>query len=57
MDVTNSRVEKLEHILRELMEIHAASPGEQPLQFRLWLDLAISEARTQLERVRMATIH
>lgn len=57
MEVRSRRVEKLERILKELMEIQALSPGVQPQQFRLWLDLAITETRTQLEKVRMATVH
>jgi hypothetical protein len=57
MEVRSRRVEKLERILEELMEIHALSPGAQPYSFRVWLDLAITEARTQLEKVRMETIH
>lgn len=57
MEVTSRRVEKLERILKELMEIHALSPGVQPQQFRAWLDLAITETRTQLEKVKMQTVH
>lgn len=57
MDIRTSHVEKLERILKELIEIHALSPGVQPQQFRAWLDLAITEARTQLEKVRMETVH
>lgn len=57
MEATSRRVEKLERILKELMEIHALSPGVQPQQFRAWLDLAITETRTQLEKVKMQTVH
>lgn len=57
MEVRSRRVEKLERILKELMEIHALPDGAEPRQFRLWLDLAITETRTQLEKVRMETVH
>lgn len=57
MDVRSIRVAKLERILRELMEIHALSPGEEPGELQAWLDLAISEARDQLAKVRLETVH
>jgi hypothetical protein len=56
-EVRHSRIENLERILRELLEIHALAPGAQACQFRLWLDLAISETRSQIEKMRMETIH
>lgn len=57
MEVGNKRVENLERILRELLEIHAQEPAMQARQFRTWLDLAITEARSQLERMRLGTVH
>lgn len=57
MEFRDRRIENLERILRELLEIHALAPGAQPRPFLLWLDLAITETRTQLEKVRMETIH
>lgn len=57
MKASIGRIEKLERILKELLEIHELSPGAQPQQFRLWLDMAITETRTQLEKTRMQTVH
>ena len=57
MELRSTRVEKLERILKELIEIHALSPGVQPQQFLAWLDLAITEARSQLEAMEMQTVH
>lgn len=57
MQVRHNRIENLERILKELMEIHALAPGAQTCQFRIWLDLAISETRFQLEKMRIETVH
>ena len=57
MEVRHRRIENLEHILRELMEIHALAPGAQTYQFRMWLDLAITETRFQIEKMRIETVH
>jgi hypothetical protein len=56
MEVRNS-IEKLERILEELLQIHALAPVARECQFQLWLDLAISETRTQIDRARLRTIH
>lgn len=57
MEIRHGRIENLERILRELMEIHALAPGAQARQFRMWLDLAITETRFQIEKMRMETVH
>ena len=57
MEIRRRRIENLERILRELMEIHALTPGAQAYQFRIWLDLAITETRFQIEKMRMETVH
>jgi len=57
MDVRDRRIENLERILRELVEIYALTPGARACQFRLWLDLAIKEARTQIEKIQTETVH
>lgn len=56
MEARSTRIENLEHILRELMEIYALAPGAQT-QFRIWLGLAITETRFQIEKMRRGTIH
>ena len=57
MEISHRRIENLERILRELMQIYALAPGAQPCQFRMWLDLAITETRFQIEKMRMETVH
>jgi len=57
MEIRHRRIENLERILKELIEIHALAPGAQACQFRMWLDLAITETRFQIERMRMETVH
>lgn len=57
MEIRNGRVENLERILRELMEIHALAPGARARQFRMWLDMAIEETRTQIEKMQTGTVH
>ena len=57
MEIRHTRIENLERILRELMEIHAMALGAQAYQFRMWLDLAITETQFQIEKMRMETIH
>ena len=57
MDVRHRRIENLERILRELLEIHALAPGAQAHQVRVWLDLAITETRSQIEKMRLETVH
>jgi hypothetical protein len=57
MEVRDRRIGNLERILRELTEIHALAPGARACQFRMWLDLAIRETRTQIEKIQTATIH
>ena len=53
MEPRSRRIEKLEQILVELLEIHSLSPGGR----RAWLDLAITETRTQIEKIRAETVH
>jgi hypothetical protein len=57
METRSTRIENLERILRELIEIHALAPGAPACQFRMWLALAITETRFQIEKMRMGTIH
>lgn len=57
METRDRRTENLERILRELLEIHALAPGAQARQFRTWLDLAIEETRTQIEKMQLNTVH
>jgi hypothetical protein len=57
MEIRLDRVQNLERILRELLEIHALAPASQGRQLHMWLDLAISEARSQLEKMRLETVH
>jgi len=57
MDVRNANVEKLERILQDLLRINALAPAAEECQFQRWLDLAISETRTQIDRARLKTIH
>lgn len=57
METRDRRTENLERILRELLEIHALAPGAQACQFRTWLDLAIEETRTQIEKMQLSTVH
>lgn len=57
MEVRDRRIENLERILRELLQIHAMAPGGQANQFRIWLDLAIVETQSQIEKMRMDTVH
>jgi hypothetical protein len=57
MDVRRRRIESLERILRELLEIDALTPGVQAQRFRAWLDLAIAETRAQIEKTRAETVH
>jgi len=57
MDIRNRSVEKLERILQDLLRINALAPVAEECQFQRWLDLAISETRTQIDRARLKTIH
>lgn len=57
MDVRNTSVEKLERILQDLLRINALAPVAEECQFQRWLDLAISETRTQIDRAKRKTIH
>lgn len=57
MDVRNNNVEKLERILQDLLRINALAPVAEECQFQRWLDLAISETRTQIDRVKRKTLH
>ena len=57
MEARDSRVEKLERILRELMEIYALALTPQGDQFRMWLDLAILETWSQIEKIQLETVH
>lgn len=57
MDVRHRRIESLERILRELLEIHALARGAQACRFRIWLDLAIEETRAQIEKTQVNTVH
>ena len=57
MDVRSARIEKLERILEELLQINALAPAMRECQFQIWLNLAISETRSQIDRVRLRTIH
>lgn len=57
MDARNRSVEKLEQILRDLLMINALAPVAEECQFQTWLDLAISETRTQIDRAKLKTVH
>jgi hypothetical protein len=57
MATRSNRIENLERILRELIEIHSLASSTPACQFRMWLDLAITETRLQIERTRMGTVH
>lgn len=57
MDVRNTSVEKLERILQDLLRINALAPVAEECQFQRWLDLAISETRTQIDRAKQKTVH
>lgn len=57
MNVIDSRLDRLERILKELLEIHALSPTTPPPTLRTWLDLAIVETRSQIEKMRTGTLH
>jgi hypothetical protein len=57
MDVRKRSVEKLELILQDLLRINAVAPVAEECQFQRWLDLAISETRTQIDRARTKTVH
>lgn len=57
MNVIDSRLDRLERILKELLEIHALSPTTPPPTLRTWLDLAIVETRSQIEKMRTGTVH
>lgn len=57
MEVNDRRIQKLERILRELMDIHSQPLGPRASHVHMWLDLAIQETRTQIEKMRIETIH
>lgn len=57
MEVNGRRIQKLERILRELMDIHSQPLGPRASHVHMWLDLAIQETRTQIEKMRIETIH
>lgn len=57
MEIQDRRIQKLERILKDLMAIHAHPPGPQGDNVHLWLDLAIRETRTQIEKIRIESVH
>ncbi len=57
MDVSERQIENLEQILKNLLSLVALAQTTHPHHFHMWLDLAITETRAQIERAKMETIH
>ena len=57
MDIRHMRIENLERMLVELLEIQAVASGAPSGRLHLWLDLAITETRSQIARARAQTVH
>lgn len=57
MEPRDNRIENLERILRNLLDIVTLTPPSQPHHFRLCLDLAITETRALITRAKTETFH
>jgi hypothetical protein len=57
MDVSERQIENLEQILKNLLSLVDLAQTTHPHHLHMWLDLAITETRAQIERARTETIH